>query len=90
MAQPPVVLRKPHAALESQRMSGTLKPMTKPASAWTRRTMIGAGLAALAAPSVRAAPATTLPLQIKPDRELMVPVEGGRLYVRVKIGRAHV
>lgn len=83
MAQPPVVLRKPHAALESQRMSGTLKPMTKPASAWTRRTMIGAGLAALAAPSVRAAPATTLPLQIKPDRELMVPVEGGRLYVRV-------
>ncbi len=49
--------------------------------AFTRRHLLGAGLAALAAPAVRAAP--TPELRLKPDRELMVPVEGGRLYVRV-------
>ncbi len=51
----------------------------------TRRHLIGSGLAAMAAaPLARAAtPGPALPVRIKPDRELMVPVEGGRLYVRV-------
>ncbi|WP_421837841.1 proline iminopeptidase-family hydrolase [Novosphingobium sp.] len=52
---------------------------------WTRRDLIGAGLATLAsAPLARAAePGRALPLRIKPDRDLMVPVEGGSVYVRV-------
>ncbi len=52
---------------------------------FTRRHLIGSGLAAMASvPLAHAAePAPALTLQIKPDRELMVPVEGGRLYVRV-------
>jgi len=55
--------------------------MSPSCPAFTRRRMLGAGLAALAAPAARADP---LPdLRLKPDRELMVPVEGGRLYVRV-------
>lgn len=55
--------------------------MSPSCPAFTRRHLLGAGLAALAAPSVRAAPPPEL--RLKPDRELMVPVEGGRLYVRV-------
>lgn len=42
-----------------------------------------AGLATVAAPALGAETAPALPLRIAPDRELMVPVEGGRLYVRV-------
>ncbi|WP_421848056.1 proline iminopeptidase-family hydrolase [Novosphingobium sp.] len=50
---------------------------------WTRRGFIGAGLATFAAPAVRAEAPPALPMRVTPDRELMVPVEGGRLYVRV-------
>lgn len=47
----------------------------------TRRQLIAA---MAATPLARAAEATpALPLMLKPDRELMVPVEGGRIYVRV-------
>ena len=48
-----------------------------------RRTVVAAGLSVLAAP----AGATTGPLlsgvRLRPDRELLVPVPGGRAYVRV-------
>jgi proline iminopeptidase/L-proline amide hydrolase len=57
--------------------------MTTATPALTRRGMIGAGLAVLALPAVRAQPSPAIEIQIKPDRELMVPVEGGRIYVRV-------
>lgn len=53
-----------------------------------RRTSIGAGIAmtgtAMIAPAAALAKATaTTPAFIKPDRELMVPVSGGRVYVRI-------
>lgn len=59
--------------------------MQLPAPLLTRRALIGSGLAALVAPTIAAGAETrpALPLQLKPDRELMVPVEGGRLYVRI-------
>ncbi len=62
--------------------------MTAPIPNWTRRSFLAAGLAACTAPVVRAQsipaqPIPGLPLRVAPDRELMVPVEGGRLYVRV-------
>lgn len=49
----------------------------------TRRHFIAAGLATSVAVRLGAEPTPDLPLRLAPDRELMVPVEGGRLYVRV-------
>lgn len=50
---------------------------------WSRRSFIGTALAACAAPALRAQPVPGLPLRVTPDRELMVPAQGGRLYVRI-------
>lgn len=47
-----------------------------------RRTLLG-GLAASAFAAPALARAAALELRVEPDRELMVPVEGGRIYVRV-------
>ena len=49
----------------------------------SRRAVLGGAAVALAVPT-RAEIATQLPdIRIKPDRELMVPVPGGRAYVRI-------
>jgi len=45
-----------------------------------RRALLGGLAAGVLAPRARA---ETLPILTKPDQELMVPVEGGRIYVRV-------
>jgi proline iminopeptidase/L-proline amide hydrolase len=47
-----------------------------------RRTFLAAGAAALTVPVLAEAPSAR-GLRLKPDREEMVPVEGGRIYVRV-------
>ncbi|WP_292930134.1 proline iminopeptidase-family hydrolase [Novosphingobium sp. PASSN1] len=57
--------------------------MSPSCPAFTRRHLLGAGLAALAAPALSPRAAPLPELRLKPDRELMVPVEGGRIYVRV-------
>lgn len=59
--------------------------MHLPVPHWTRRNLMGAGLAAFAAAPLASAaePVPALPLRLEPDRELMVPAPGGRLYVRV-------
>ena len=71
--------------LASRDTCGTIGAMNLLSPLWTRRKLMGAGLAALAAaPLARAAEhGRARSLRSTPDRELMVPVEGGRLYVRV-------
>src|SRR4051812_44311285 len=50
-----------------------------------RRTFLAASAAALTLPAEAAAEVAPLPqgVRIAPDREEMVPVEGGRVYVRI-------
>lgn len=52
------------------------------ALAFSRRSILAGIAASGLAPAVRAAPAPAA-MRIAPDRELMVPVEGGSIYVRV-------
>lgn len=53
-----------------------------PKLALSRRALLASLAASALAPTVRAAPAPAT-MRVAPDRELMVPVEGGSIYVRV-------
>lgn len=49
----------------------------------SRRTVVAAGVAALAAPALGATGALLPGVRITPDREMLVPVPGGRVWVRI-------
>ena len=49
----------------------------------TRRTALAAGLATLAAPAAASTGVMLPGVRIRPDREAMVPVPGGKAYVRI-------